>query len=184
MGGAVIAGGFLNMLLRNSGMIPISDMTGIMEFAGISKRRSQVYASPSYYVFKMYANAAVDRQISVAANSGFYTVALGADRLPEIASVPYLDVTATLSRDGRKLTLFCVNRSLGTDIPATIRLQNFDANRTATVQSLSSAAIADVNDEVNPDKIEPVDRSEAADVTGWSHVFPHASVTVISMDRR
>ena len=36
LGSAVVAvGGFFNVLLRNSGIVPISDMTGIIEFAGI-----------------------------------------------------------------------------------------------------------------------------------------------------
>jgi len=35
MGGALFAGGFLNMIVRDSDIVPISDMTGIMEFGGI-----------------------------------------------------------------------------------------------------------------------------------------------------
>jgi hypothetical protein len=47
MGGAIETGGVLNMLMRNSSNVPISDMTGIMEFAGIMKERGQVYAAPA-----------------------------------------------------------------------------------------------------------------------------------------
>jgi alpha-L-arabinofuranosidase len=183
-GGAIITGGFLNMLLRNSAFVPISDMTGIMEFAGIWKKRSQVYGTPSYYAFKMYASADAAKRVAVTAIAGSYSVAQGVDRLPEIASVPYLDVVATLSKDGRKLTLFCVNRSLDTDISTSIRLQHFDAQHKAAVQLLSSGALNDVNDEVNPSNVEPVESSETVQTAGWPHVFPHASVTVISIDRK
>ena len=58
-------GGFLNMLIKNSAIVPISDMTGIMEFAGIWKKRSQVYATPAYYVFKLYANADIVEEVAV-----------------------------------------------------------------------------------------------------------------------
>ena len=184
VGGAIIAAGFLNMLLRNSAIVPISDMTGIMEFAGIWKKRSQVFATPSYYVFKMYANANTARRIAATANSGSYSVAQGVDRLPAIQSVPYLDVVATLSQDSRRITLFCVNRSLDTDIPATIHLQHFDPKQAATVHLLSAGSLNDANDEVNPWQVEPVDHSETIPPAGWSHVFPHASVTVISLDRK
>jgi alpha-L-arabinofuranosidase len=184
LGGAIIIGGFLNMLMRNSAIVPISDMTGIMEFAGIWKKRSQVYATPAYYAFKMYAAADVGRRISATANPGAYSVAQGVDRLPDIAAVPYLDVVATLSQDGRRLTLFCVNRSLDTDIPSTIRLQHFDPRRTASVQVLNSGSINDVNDEINPEDVEPVDSTETIPSDGWSHVFPHQSVTVIAVDRK
>jgi alpha-L-arabinofuranosidase len=180
-GGAIITGGFLNMLMRNSDIVPISDMTGIMEFAGIWKKHSQVYATPAYYVFNLYANADVSRRASVTTNSGSYSVAQGVARLPEITSVPYLDVVATVSRDGKSLTLFCVNRSLTTDIPAEIRLHDFPAAGPALVHTLNSASLADTNDELDPTWVVPKDSSESVQSGEWSHSFPHSSVTVISV---
>ncbi|MGH9582322.1 MAG: alpha-L-arabinofuranosidase C-terminal domain-containing protein, partial [Bryobacteraceae bacterium] len=53
MGGAIDAAGFLNMLMRHSAIVPVSDMTGIVEFAGISERRGEVFAAPAYYAFRM-----------------------------------------------------------------------------------------------------------------------------------
>ena len=184
VGGAVITGGFLNMLMRSSGSVPISDMTGIMEFAGIWKKRSQVYATPAYYAFRMYASAAAARRVAANLDSGFYTVTQGVDRLPEIASVPYLDVVATLSEDSRKLTLFCVNRSLDIDIPAKIVLHHFDSRSVASVNLLQSASINDVNDEIEPARVKPTDSTEAVSPASWLHTFPHSSVSVISVDRR
>jgi alpha-N-arabinofuranosidase len=111
-------------------------------------------------------------------------VAQGVDRLPEIESVPYLDVVAAVSHNGAKLTLFCVNRSLNTDISTSIRLENFAAGRTAKVQVLRSESISDANDETNPTSVEPADSTEPIKAAGWSHVFPHASVSVISVERK
>lgn len=184
MGGAVVTSGFLNMLLRNSAIVPISDMTGIMEFAGIWKKRSQVFATPSYYAFKLYANADIAKPVAVTVNAGSYSVAQGVKRLPEIASVPYLDVVAALSQDGNTLTLFCVNRSLDKDISANIRLHDFIASQTGAVHTLSAHALTDVNDEVSPDRIKPEDSFETVQPDGWSHTFHHAGVTVISLHRK
>lgn len=183
-GGAIITGGFLNMLMKNAAIVPISDMTGIMEFAGIWKKRSQVYGTPSYYVFKLYANADIAKQVAVTANAGSYSVAHGVNRLPEIASVPYLDVVAALSEDGKMLTLFCVNRSLTTDIPTNIILHDFAAASTADVRTLSSHSLADANDEVFPTRVKPAESVETVEPNGWTHIFPHASVTVISLSRK
>jgi alpha-N-arabinofuranosidase len=180
-GGAIIAGGFLNMLLRNSAIVPVSDMTGIMEFAGIWKKRSQVFATPSYYVFKMFANADISRQVAVTTNAGSYSVAQGVRRLPDIGSVPYLDVAGALSQDGKTLTLFCINRSLATIISTNIRLHNFSPVHTAAVHTLSSASLTDSNDEVTPTRVKTVDSEEHVQADGWTHTFPHASVTVISL---
>jgi len=184
MGGAIITGGFLTMLLRNFDIVPVSDMTGLMEFAGIWKKRSQVFATPSYYVFKTYANADIATPVEVSTNAGAYSVSQGVNRLPEIASVPYLDVAGALSRDGKTLTLFCVNRSLNTDIPARINLQDFTPARTATLQTLSASSLTDANDEVSPNRVKPIDSVEAVQPEGWLHIFPHASVTVISVERK
>jgi len=183
IGGAIVTGGVLNMLLRSSDIAPVSDMTGIMEFAGIWKKRSQVFATPAYYVFKMYANADITNPVAVTANAGSYSVAKGVNRLAEIASAPYLDVAAAMSLDGKTLTLFCVNRSLTADIPASIHLHEFSAVKTATVHELSASSIADGNDEVFPTRVKPVDSVEAVQPEGWTHAFPHASVTVIALHR-
>jgi alpha-N-arabinofuranosidase len=183
-GGAVIVGGFLNMLLKDSAIVPISDMTGIMEFSGIWKKRSQVYATPSYSVFKMYANADVANPIAVKVDAGSYSVHHGVRRLPEIDAVPYLDVVATLSKDGKTLTLFCVNRSLLTDIPARIRLHDFVSESAATVRLLSSRFITDSNDEIMPTRVRQQQTEETIQAEGWTHTFLHSSVTVISLHRK
>jgi alpha-N-arabinofuranosidase len=184
MGGAVITGGFLNMLIRNHEIVPISDMTGIMEFAGIWKKRSQVFGTPSYYAFKMYAGADIAKTVSVVAQSGSYSVEHGVNRLPQIAAVPYLDVVAAINADGQTLTLFCVNRSIATDIPSKIELHGFTTAREAQVSVLDSSSLSDSNDEVSPDRVKPVEGRESVGPEGWSHVFPHGSVTVISFKRK
>lgn len=183
MGGAVITGGFLNMFLRNSAVVPVSDMTGIMEFAGIWKKRSQVFATPAYYVFKLYAGADVKNTVAVTAKSGVYAVDRGVNRLPQIDSVPYLDVVAARSEDGKTVTLFCVNRSLTTDIPANIRLHDFAAGVTAQIHVVHAASIADANDEVRPMRVHDSEETESVHANAWTHIFPHSSVSVITLRR-
>ena len=183
MGGALEAAGLLNMLMHNADAVPISDMTGIMEFGGIWKKRSQVFGTPAYYAFRMYASADIAKTVSVTANSGLYSVQNGVRRLPKIESVPYLDVAAGTSADGATLTLFCVNRSVTTDIPADIRLHGFGAARQASVHVLSSSSIADGNNEDLPTRVVPVGTEEAIPSTEWKHVFPHESITVIVVKR-
>jgi alpha-N-arabinofuranosidase len=183
-GGAITTGAFLNMMMRSSSFVPISDMTGIMEFAGIWKAKGQVFGTPSYYVFKMYSSAASARIVDATADSGMYSVAQGVRRLPDIENVPYLDVVAALSRDGGTLTLFCVNRSVSADITAHIALDHFAAASTASVQTLSSASLTDRNDETAPTRVIPAASSEQLTNNTWTHMFPRSSVTVISIDRR
>ncbi|WP_049961271.1 alpha-L-arabinofuranosidase C-terminal domain-containing protein [Pseudacidobacterium ailaaui] len=183
LGGAMDTAGFFNMLMRNSSIVPIADMTGIMEFAGIWKKRSQVYATPGYYVFKMYSSAHASRPVRVEANSGSYSVQHGVGRIPDIPNVPYLDVVAALNGVGDQLFLFVVNRSLNTDIPAEIGVTGFRAKGTAEIQTLHSASIADENNEDDPEAVIPVESQERIMQGGFEHVFPHESVTRIVLHK-
>jgi len=184
MGGAIDTAGFFNMLMRNSSIVPISNMTGIMEFAGIWKKRSQVYAAPGYYVFRMYSTAHPNRLIKVHTESGRYSVQHGVGRLPDIADVPYLDVVGALNEKMDTLTLFCVNRSLDTDIPAAIQLAGFTAGSDAQIQTLEGSSIDDTNNEDDPEHVIPMRTGAHLMTNSLRHVFPHESVTVLVFHRR
>lgn len=179
MGGAVSAGGFFNMLLQNADIVPISDMTGIVEFAGIWKKRGRVFAAPSYYAFRMYSTAAADRLIAVKSNAKDYNVEAGITRLPKIDHVPYLDTTAVISKDGRRMTLFCVNRNLSQDTAADIALKGFGLGSTAKIQVLSAPSIYDENTEAKPEAIVPVDSEATVQGGRLRYTFKHESVTRI-----
>jgi alpha-N-arabinofuranosidase len=181
MGGAIETSGVLNMLMRNSDAVPISDMTGIMEFAGIWKKRAQVYATPGYYAFRMYSSVHATRPVSVETNAGSYSVKNGVGRLPNVSDVPYLDVVAALNTSRDILTLFCVNRSLDTDIPTQILVDHFAGVRTAEVETLQGTSIDDVNDEDDPTHVIPATTKERVEKDGLRHIFPHESVTVITL---
>ena len=180
MGGAIDTGGFLNMMMRHAAIAPISDMTGIMEFAGIWKKRSQVYAAPGYYVLRMYATAHATQPVAVETQAGSYAVHHGVTRLPDIAGVPWLDVFAAKDATGSKLILFCVNRSLNTDIPADLHIDGFTEAQRAQVQTLQSASLSDSNDDDEPDRVVPVTAEETAKAGILRQIFPHQSVTVIT----
>ena len=179
-GGAVMAGGFFNTLLRHSDEVKIADMTGLMEFAGIWEKRGQVYASPAYYVFQMYATAKEGTLLPVTTNSGTYSITGGTSPLPDPANVPYLDTVAVRSTDGKALTIFCVNRSLNQDLPARLDLGGFAASGVAQVEQIMAGDRYEENDEVEPKRVVPI--PSTLTVNGGSPVqftFPHESVTML-----
>ena len=150
MGGAITAAGFFNMLIQNADVVPISDMTGIIEFAGIWKKRGRVYGTPSYYTFRLYSTADAETAVAVESDAGHYDVHQGVGRLPEISDVPYLEVVAVMNEKRDRLTIFGINRHLNQDSPATITVQGFDPGPTGTVESLKAASIYERNDETRP----------------------------------
>lgn len=181
MGGAVATGGFLNMFLRNSDIVPIADMTGIVEFGGIWKKRSRVFGTPAYWVFKMYSTSDVAWAVETESDGETYDVAHGTSRFPSIERVPYLDVVATLNDAGDKLTMFCVNRDLQRDLTAKFDIAGFRGKPGATAHSVFADSIYEKNDEMHPEQIHTRDAPLTAGTTGFSYVFRHASVTVIEL---
>ena len=183
VGGAIATAGFLNTMLQNADVVPVSDMTGIIEFSGVWKKRGRVFGTPASYVFGMYAGADLETPVSVSTDGGTYTVQHGVTRLPEIPDVPYLDVAAALSKDERKLTLFCVNRHLDQDVRAELTVTGFQASGKARAEVLGSDSIYDVNDELRPEAVTPVRSSVVLNGSLASFTFPRASVTRIEFSK-
>ena len=182
LGGALFTGGFLNMILRNADIVPISDMTGIVEFGGVWKKRGQVYPAPAYWVLREYATAQPHTLLAVTSDGPTYTVTHGVQRLPEIANVPYLDVTAAVSADGKRLLLFCVNRSLNTGANAIFDLAGLNVSPGPVhITTLESDSITAENTEEDPGYVHPMTRTETTTAGDFKHTFPSASVTVLEL---
>jgi alpha-N-arabinofuranosidase len=181
MGGAVCTAGFLNMLMRTADIVPISDMTGLVEFGGVWKKRGRAYGVPAYWAFRMYSTTDAGQPVTVRNSSATYDVHQGISRLPEIPSVPYLDVVAALDNSGVHLTLFCVNRNPEKPTSAHIRIAGFRPTK-ATAETLSSASLSDANNEEHPDAIRPRSTSVTA-APEFDYTFPPASVTVMRLEQ-
>jgi alpha-L-arabinofuranosidase len=183
MAGAVCTAGMLNTLLRTADFTRISDMTGLIEFGGIWKKRGRVFGVPAYWAFRMYSNADATTPVDVRTAGPTYDVREGSNRLPDIPSVPYLDIVAARNDSGDRLTLFCVNRHLTRDLRANITLHDFSAGSGVRVETLTSESIYNVNNELEPDAVRPVETWERTNKGLLTHIFPHASVTIVEFRR-
>ena len=183
MGGALCAAGFLNALMRVADFTPIADMTGLIEFGGIWKKRGRVYGVPAYWAFRMYSNTDASVPVEARIDAETYDVHEGNRRIPEIPGVPYLDVVAALNEAGDKLALFCVNRHLHRDIAATVRLAGFDPAPQARALTLAGTSIYQPNDEVRPEAVRPVESAVPVKATEFVYTFRKSSVTVMELTR-
>ena len=184
-GGAVMIAATFNTYLRHNNEVKLVDITGLMEFAGIWKRREQVFASPAYYVFQMYSTAKGETVLPVTTNSGTYNVQNGTQGYPDITEVPYLDVAATRDTSKHTLTLFCVNRSLTNDAPVQIDLGVFSSTEIAKVEQISAVSRYVINDEVEPRRVVPLVSSLRVTLgQPLIMILPHESVTVIRLQEK
>ena len=117
------------MLMRDPAVVPISDMTGYRLRRNLEEARPGL-RHPRLLGIPDVSAAEATKPCPRRRLRRLFRPA-GVTRLPDISDVPYLDVVAALNQDGRRLTLFCVNRSLNTDIPANIRVDHFDPRRAA-----------------------------------------------------
>ncbi len=181
LGGALFAGGFLNMVMRNADVVSVSDMTGIMEFGGIWKKRAQVYGAPAYWVLREYARRHPHWLLQLASDGPTYSIAHGITRLPEIQGAPYLDCVAAETEARDSLVLTCVNRHLTRPQTAEIDLQGIvRAPGPVSVTTITGQNLLTENDEIDPRRVAPVTSAETAEPgKPFRHTFPNASVTVI-----
>jgi alpha-N-arabinofuranosidase len=182
MGGALCAAGFLNTLIRVADFVPIADMTGLIEFGGIWKKRSQVYGVPAYWAFRMYSASGAAVPVETRVSGEGYDIQEGNHRIPEIRDVPYLDVVAALNEAGNSLSIFCVNRHLDRDIPARVRIAGF-VPASARVTTLAAGSIYTPNDEADPEAVHPVEGDLAVSGPEFEYRFRRASVTVLELRR-
>lgn len=184
-GGAVMIASTFNTYFRHNSQVKLVDMTGLMEFAGIWKRREQVFVSPSYYVFQMYSAAKGDTVLPVTTNSGTYSVKNGTLGYADVADVPYIDAVATRNEKNRIITLFLVNRSLTNDVPIEINLGALAIADAAKVEQISAVSRYVINDEVEPKRVAPqVFNLKAISKKPLSITVPHESVTSIQLQER
>jgi alpha-N-arabinofuranosidase len=184
MAGAIGTAGFLNMLLRNAPIVPVADMTGIIEFGGIWKKRGRAFGVPAYWAFRMYSTADAAKLIETETKGEMYNVEQGSTRIPTIPDVPYLDVVAALNDSGNKLTIFCVNRDLSRDITAGIVVDGFSAASRAGVRTLYADSIYEKNDEVTPEHIHPSESTINVKSSDFQYTFRHESITVIELSKK
>ncbi len=183
MGGALCTAGFLNALMRVADFTPISNMTGLIEFGGMAKRRATVYAVPAYWAFRMYSNADINRLVETRTEVESYDVHEGNSRIPEILDVPYLDVVSALNDAGDRLTLFCVNRKTTGAIRAKLKISNFPM-ASGTAGELRAGSIFADNNEWRPNAIRPSTIEIETTAESLDYVFPPASVTILTLNRR
>src|SRR5690242_9440947 len=184
MGGAVIAAAWLNMLARNADWIPIANMTGLVEFAGLHKKRGRIYATPQYWALYLYSKYAGDTVIGAETRAAQYDVHGGQSFAPEIPGVPYLDVLGTMDSATGRIALFVVNRRGHLAQPASIRVEGFKPDPDVKVLTLAAPSLLDKNDEEHQDAVRPVESHARIENGALRHIFPAGSVTAFLIAAR
>ena len=181
-GGAVLGAAWMNMILAHSDFVPVSDMTGLLEFAGIHKEKGRVYSAPQFWAFSLYSNYAGDQLVASQTQVREYDVHRGLTRVPEVENVPYLDVLATRHSKSGKLAIFVVNRNWKDSIASQIKLEHFSPGPVTTVETLAADSLTSMNDVDHPALVHPVESHLKVSGSEIDYRFPPHSVTVLMLE--
>jgi alpha-N-arabinofuranosidase len=159
-----------NLLHRESDLVEIanrSNLTNSFCSGIIQTDNHRLYTTPCYYAQQLYATLA-----------GTIPLRLDADLPPEMAP----DISATLSSDGRTLTIFAINEAL-TGVSRKLDLSAFGPLADAHVWTLTDREHAGSPDVTNsfdhPKRISPVQSTFKAPAPKFTYTFPPLSLTVL-----
>jgi alpha-N-arabinofuranosidase len=110
-------------------------------YAGwIGQRNGTYVPTGPYYAFQMYTRHFGEIAVQSKAESPVYrSVSVG--WVDAVQSVPYLDVIASRSGDGRKLYILAINKNFDQPVRARIQLHGFEPGGNATAWVLDGTAI-------------------------------------------
>jgi len=160
-----------NLMHRNADLIEVanrSNLTNSFCSGIIQTSRSGMYLTPTYYAQYLYSNLAGTRPLKIDS-------ALPADAMP--------DMSATLSEDGKTLTIFAVNDSVEA-VRRSLDLSAFGGLKgEADVWTLTDTKHASepnvVNSFLEPRRVVPVKSSFHPTGSQFEYVFPALSLTVL-----
>jgi alpha-N-arabinofuranosidase len=160
-----------NLLHRNCDLVDIANRSNLINSfcSGIIRTDNhRLYKTPTYYAQQLYATLAGDRPLRIESP------------LP-VKQAP--DTSATLSSDGKLVTLFAVNLGL-TDVSRPLDLSAFgEAGQEVEVWTLTDRQRAGEPDVTNsfgePERVVPVKSRFRAGSAKFEYRFPALSLTVL-----
>ncbi|MBI9044678.1 MAG: hypothetical protein JEZ06_09345 [Anaerolineaceae bacterium] len=123
---ALYVGGMLNMFHRQSKVLAIANIAQLVNVLPlIVTNEKDAYATPLYYPFKFYADMQSQVVKTETSTKHFDSLALGL--MDACQDVPYLDVTVTRDKYGRKIVIGMVNRHPTRKIEMRIKFLSLEA---------------------------------------------------------
>ncbi len=147
---------------------------------GIRHPGRTTWRNTVFYVFQMYAQMAGREVLATEVQSPTYSTT-PAGIVPALEGVPYLDVGAYRTKDGRKLSVFLTNRDIKRR--ASVRIEpGVAAFEVQSLTILTADSYLAENSPERPDHVVPVrTRDYTAAERGLTTVLPKHSLAVIEL---
>ncbi len=180
---ALYVAGMLNVFHRQCRMLQIANLAQLVNVLPlIVTNETQAYATPIYYPFLMYRQMepiALETEVSTPT---FKSEALG--NIEAIQKAPYIDVTATRSRSGRRLVLGVVNRDPYRRVDLSVRLFGFSGLRPGRGWLLNHPDPLAENSFINPEnvRVKEIEVRQIGSRDRFTLDLPPHSLSVLALE--
>jgi len=180
---ALYVAGMLNVFHRQCRMLHVANLAQLVNVLTlIVTNDSQAYATPIYYPFLMYRQMEPIALQTEVQSPTFSSKSLG--NIEAIEKVPYIDVTATRSRSGRRVVLSVINRDPHRRMDLSVRLFGFGPLHPARGWLLNHRDPLAENSFANPENIKSkeIELSKISNRTRFTLDLPPHSLSIISLE--
>jgi alpha-L-arabinofuranosidase len=181
---ALLVGGFLNTLLRQSERVRVGCLAQIVNvIAPLMTNATSVLRQTIYYPYAWALKYAHGRVLDLHVKSETYPIRAAGLR-PDFArddQVPYLDVTATLDPRNGQLCLLLLNRDLQNERDLTLDCREVTPTRVLASETLTGTDLKAANTFAQPTQVTPRALEAPPPATTMTFKLPARSYSVVHL---
>jgi alpha-N-arabinofuranosidase len=178
---ALLVGGFINTLLRNSDRVRVACLAQLVNvIAPLVTNETGVLRQSTYYPYSWALRYARGRVLDLRVESDTYRIAadgLQADFARD-ASVPFVDVVATIDDAAGQAAVLVLNRDLDGDREVVLQWEDVVPMRVLACETLTGADLKAVNTFAEPRRVAPQQLDSPAAGSRMTLKLPPRSYTV------
>jgi len=180
----IFACGVLLLLQRMSDIVPIANLAQLVNALGaIHTEKNGLYLTPVYKAFELIVNHSGEKLVETRVETETYNVdgVMFFTKIPfSITDVPYLDATATISEDGKKLYIGVVNYKKEEEIKCPVKIEGL-GRKAAKAFVLTGPSVDARNTMEKPNVVDISEESLTVD-SEFVYTFKPFSCTVIEVE--
>ena len=181
----IYAAGVLHAFQRQCKAVPIANLSKIVNAIGMIRVNEQgMFLNPQYLVLKMYGNHFGPMLLKTDVKCDSYPAPEYEEGRPQAkGQIPYLDVSATASKDGKSVYAAIINLHAGKDIKTKVTFDNWNFLPQVKVYELYADDYLDENTFDNPGKLAVKEGTLNNISNGFDYVFKPHSVTIMEFGK-
>ena len=186
---ALVVAGFLNVMQRNCTTVTLANMAQMVNvIAPIFTSPEDLFLQTIYHPFKLYRDHCLEVSLDSFVESPTFRTkifcerdSMGDDKPWE--TVPYLDVSATMDKEGTQLALAVINRHKDEALEAEISLGEFQPEEKTAVYEINGLEPSVRNSFEEPENVTIEEKDFSGAASEFTYTFPAHSITLLKLNR-